>query len=437
MKTKLHFLLVMLVCPMLLSSQTYFDRTYDIGDIDHPVAFVADQAGSVIVCGWFEDGNHENQRAFALKVNNFGDEVWRVTSEETSKYMALCITENGHIAIAGSKSDYGFISLINNESGEEIWSYADDTSEGFWFGSVNEISNGTDFRLHAALTTDATHPATYYLFDAENGNFIESVENPNNINSPVYVSGKMATDEIWFGYLDAVFCSRFDGTGFIWSFGAQHIAGIDKYSPTQGCVVRVEGHSIGLLIQTIQGEGTYGEFFDIIQQDYTVTGSGSLGTDKLLVTGTIDGEMAIWFIEHDLSAMTDRSYPSTYPRMGIDILGLPTNDMLIMGKENSGPGDDSDLFLMKLDSEGLVSTHELSREDKVWISPNPTSGTININGLEEGNVEVSIYNNLGQIVKKVSHTSKHISIEELTNGFYMAVVSVDGKFVKQEKLIKW
>ncbi len=419
MKTKLPFLLAMLICPMLLSSQVYYDRTYDIGDIDHPVAFIADQAGNVIVCGWFEDENHENQRAFALKVNNLGDEVWRITSEETSKYMALCITESGHIALAGSKSDYGFLHLINSESGEEIWSYADDTSEGFWFGSVNELSNGTDFRLHAAITTDATHPATYYLFDAENGNFIESVENTNNINSPIYLSGKMATDEIWLGYLDAVFCSRYDGSGFVWSFGAEHIAGLDKYSATQGCVVRVAGHSIGLLIQTIQGDGTYGEFFDIIQQDYTVTGSGILGTDKVLVTGTIEGELAIWFIEHDLSGMTDRTYPGDSPRMGIDILGLPSNDMIVMGTENGGSANETDLFLMKLDSEGLVSTQELNREDKVWISPNPTTGTINISGLEKGNVEVSIYNNLGQIVKKVSNTNQHISLEELTNGFIL------------------
>lgn len=435
MKTKLFFLIVMITYPLLMSSQVYFDRTYDIGDMDHPVAFVADNAGDIIVCGWFEDENNQNQRAFALKVNNFGDEIWRITSEETSKYVALCITESGHIALAGSKNNHCFIRLINSESGEEIWTYADDTSEGFWFGSVNVISNGTDFRLHAAKTTDVPHQISYYLFDSENGNFIELVEDPNNFYSPVYTSAQIATNEIWFGTDDVIVCTRYDGTGFLWSFGAQHIAGLDKYSPTQGCVVRVEGHSIGLLIQTIQGDGTYGEFFDVNQQDYTVTGSGILGTDKILVTGKIEGELAVWFIEHDLSGMTDRTYPGDSPRMGIDILGLPSNDMIVMGTENGGSGNETNLFLMKMDAEGLVSTQELSRDDKVWISPNPASGIINISGHHKGIIGVSIYNSLGQIVKKVSNANQRISIEELTNGFYMAVVSVDGEVVKQEKLI--
>jgi hypothetical protein len=436
MKTKLFFLIAMITYPLLMSSQVYYDRTYDIGDMDHPVAFVADNEGNIIVCGWFEDGNNQNQRAFALKVNNFGDEIWRITSEETSKYVALCITESGHIALAGSKNNHGFIRLINSESGEEIWSYLEDAYEGFWFGSVNELSNGTDFRLHAAKTTDAPHPINYYLFDSESGNYIDSLGNPNNISSPVFVSSQIAPDEIWFACEGVVVCTRYDGSGFTWSFGSEHIAGLDRYSPTQGCVVRVAGPYIGLLIKTIQGDGTYGEFFDIIQQDYTVTGSGILGTDKVLVTGTIEGELAIWFIEHDLSGMTDRTYSGDSPRMGIDILGLPSNDMIVMGTENGGSANETDLFLMKLDSEGLVSTQELSREDKVRISPNPTTGTINISGLEKGNVEVSIYNNLGQIVKKVSNANQRISIEELTNGFYIAVISVDGEVIKQEKLIK-
>lgn len=437
MKTRLYFLMVIIIYPMLMSSQVYYDRTYDIGIVDHPVAYVADQAGNVIVCGWFEDENQENRRAFAFKVNDYGEEVWRITSEETSKYMALCITENGNIALAGSKNNYGFLSLINSESGEGIWSYQDDTSEGFWFGSVNELSNGTEFRLHAALTTNSPHPITYYLFDAESGNFIVSDESPSIINNPVFVSGQMATDEIWFASEELIVCKRYDGTGFIWSFSAEHIAGLDMYSPNQGCVVRLSGGSIGLLINGISGTGNvYGEYFNIAHQDYTVTGSGILGTDKILVTGTIDGKLAAWFIDHDLSGMSDRIYPSAYPRIGVDILGLPSNDILIMGTENGSSDIETNIFLKKLDSEGLVSTQELAEENKVWFSPNPTSGPLNISGFEAGNVEVSIYNNLGQLLKKISNTSQRISIEELTNGFYIAVVSVDGEVVKKEKLIK-
>ncbi|MDY0076678.1 MAG: hypothetical protein RBR87_05310, partial [Bacteroidales bacterium] len=104
MKTKLLLLIFIFVFPLILVSQVYYDRTYDIGFIDHPVAFVSDALGNTYVCGWFEDANFENQRAFVFKVNIDGSEEWRVTLDEPSKYMALCITESGNIALAGNRN---------------------------------------------------------------------------------------------------------------------------------------------------------------------------------------------------------------------------------------------------------------------------------------------------------------------------------------------
>ncbi len=442
MKKRLIYFAMLTIFPLMMSSQVYYNQTFSFGTFDHPVAFVSDHVGNVIVCGWYEDMSHENQNAFALKVNINGDEVWRITSEDTSKYMALCITENGNIAIAGSKNNHCYLSLLDSQSGAEIWSYQEDNSEGFWFGSINEITNGTDYRLHAGKTTDATHLIQYYVFDSEIGSYLESVADINHIDSPVFVSRQVSPNQIWFACEGLVICNNFDRYLWLWEFSTIHIAGVDKYSPDQGCVVRyyfyppTNQYLIGVLTQSLEGYIIFGNAFELTYPNYHIMGSGILGTDKILVTGTIEGELAVWFIDYALTNMHERIYPSDPPRVGVDVLGLPSNDMVIMGTETDNTGNETDIFLMKLDADGLVSTKDLTMEDNIQIFPNPTSGKIYISSNETGHVEVTVFNNLGQMVKKLSDTDQNISIENLTNGVYIAVISVDGVVVKQEKLVK-
>jgi hypothetical protein len=440
MKTHLLNLLISTLFPFALLSQTYFDRTYDFGTIDHPVAFVSDQMGNVIVCGWFEDANHENQKAFALKVNTNGDEIWRISLEDTSRYMALCITESGQIVLAGSKNNHCYLSMVNSESGEEMWTYQEDTSEGFWFGSVNEITDGTDYRLHAAKTTDAAHLIQYDVFDPESGDYIENVNDINHIFNPVFVSGQIAPNQIWFACEGLVISNNYNGFCGLWLFSTIHIAGVDRYSPNKGFVARLftwgSEYYLGVLTKTLEGDLVYGNAFEIIHRNFNVTGSGIIDADKILTTGTIEGELAVWFIDYELTNMYERIYPSASPRIGLDVLGLPSNDMVIMGTETINTGIETDIFLMKLDSDGLVSTEELTKEESIHIYPNPTSGEIYISNNNPGNVKVNIFNNLGKKVKTLSTTNQYISINELPAGFYVATIDIDGVFIKQEKLIK-
>ena len=297
MKNRLLYLAVLTLFPLMLSSQEYYNHTFSFGALDHPVAFISDQVGSVYVCGWFEDVNHENQRAFALKVNINGNEVWRTTIEDSSKFMALCITESGNIALAGNINNHCFLSVVSSESGDQIWSYQEEVSEGFWFGSVNEITNGTDYRLHAVRTTNATHLIQYSVFDSESGNYIQDVENLNHIDNPVFVSAQISPNQIWFACEGMVMCDNYNGLSELWIFSSLHIAGVDRYSLDKGCVVRLfiwgSEYYLGVLTKTLEGSIVYGNAFELIYPSYSITGSGILGTDKILVTGTIEGELAV------------------------------------------------------------------------------------------------------------------------------------------------
>ena len=445
MKNRLLYLAVLTFFPLMLSSQVYYNHTFSFGAFDHPVAFISDQAGSVYVCGWFEDANHENQSAFALKININGDEVWRATIEDSSKYMALCITEGGHITLAGSKNNHCFLSQVNSESGTEIWSYQEEVSEGFWFGSVNEITNGVDYRLHAAKTTDATHLIQYDVFDSEVGIYIETVKNINHIDTPVFVSGQISPNQIWFACEGLVICNNYDSYCWLWEFSTIHIAGVNKYSQDQGCVVRywffppTNQYFIGILTMAPEGI-VYGNSFELTYPNYSVIGSGILGTDKILVTGTIEGELAVWFIDYALTNMYERTYPSDPPRIGVDVLGLPSNDMVIMGTETGSTGDETDIFLMKLDADGLVSTGEITEGENIRIYPNPGNEEIKVRiAVQHKQSLIELFDLKGRLVLKENFTGTEGSINStfLPSGTYIYKITSNdglfesGKWVKQ------
>ena len=444
MKNRLIYLAVVILFPLVLSPQVYYNHTFSFGALDHPVAFISDQAGSVYVCGWFEDANHENQSAFALKININGDEVWRATIEDSSKFMALCITASGHIALAGNKNNHCFLSLVSSESGTEIWSYQEEVSEGFWFCSVNEITNGTDYRLHAARTTNATHLIQYYVFDSESGNYIVDVEDINNIFSPVFVSGQISPNQIWFACEGLVICNNYNGLCGFWMFSALHIAGVDRYSPDKGCVVRLfawgSEYYIGVLTKTLEGNIVYGNAFEIVYPNFNVKGSGILGSDKILVTGTIEDELAVWFIDYALTNMYERTYQSDPPRMGVDVLGLPSNDMVIMGTETGSTGDETDIFLMKLDADGLVSTGEITEGENIRIYPNPGNEEIKVRiAVQHKQSLIELFDLKGRLVLKENFTGTEGSINStfLPSGTYIYKITSNdglfesGKWVKQ------
>ena len=310
---------------------------------------------------------------------------------------------------------------------------------------MNEITNGVDYRLHAAKTTDATHLIQYDVFDSEVGIYIETVENINHIDTPVFVSGQISPNQIWFACEGLVICNNYDSYCWLWEFSTIHIAGVNKYSQDQGCVVRywffppTNQYFIGILTMAPEGI-VYGNSFELTYPNYSVIGSGILGTDKILVTGTIEGELAVWFIDYALTNMYERTYQSDPPRMGVDVLGLPSNDMVIMGTETGSTGDETDIFLMKLDADGLVSTGEITEGENIRIYPNPGNEEIKVRiAVQHKQSLIELFDLKGRLVLKENFTGTEGSINStfLPSGTYIYKITSNvglyesGKWVKQ------
>jgi len=184
----------------------------------------------------------------------------------------------------------------------------------------------------------------------------------------------------------------------------------------------------------------YGNSFELTYPNYSVIGSGILGTDKILVTGTIEGELAVWFIDYALTNMYERTYPSDPPRIGVDVLGLPSNDMVIMGTETGVSGTETDIFLMKLDADGLVSTGEITEGENIRIYPNPGNEEIKVRIAAQNKQSLfELFDLKGRLVLKENFTGTEGTFNTtfLPSGTYIYKITSNdglfesGKWVKQ------
>ena len=71
--------------------------------------------------------------------------------------------------------------------------------------------------------------------------------------------------------------------------------------------------------------------------------------------------------------------------------------------------------------------------DGITVSPNPSSGLVQINGIDVA--EVTVYNILGQIVKTERSTNE-IDLEGLPQGIYTLRIADERGFVVTKKVIK-
>ncbi len=433
-------------------AQNYFNQTYNFGDMDHPLAIVTDSSENIYVCGWFEDVNQAVPHAFVLKTDADGQELWRVTLADTSKYFALCVTHTGSLALAGSKNNHCFLSLLNTGDGSELWTREEVGYENFWFATVDEVLDSTGYFFFVRKEINGAHKIRYELINPSNGNLIYEHIDINTIGGVAYTSGLMTPEKVWTAgdlddYSGLVLGKNYNGVGnlgFYWDFKSSHVAGVHRYSAKRGSVVRYyvwyDGTKwLAVLTMLNDGGDVWGNSFEIVHDTFNVAGSGKYENGKFVVTGTIDNELALWFIDHDLTYMEEKTIATATPRAGVDVVCLPSLDMILMGTEQpDSTNNNTNVFLMKLDSTGLVSTPEHQQQQTISVYPNPAANQLYIksNGQRLNHAKAYIVNSMGQTVKTVVNLNRPIDLSNLTKGLYVVVVYNNNKLVSQQKFIK-
>ncbi len=446
----IFLLLGFLFSPFQSKTQNYFDYTYDFGDIDHPLSIVTDSTENIYVCGWFENSNQEVPHAFVLKTDSDGQELWRVTLSDTSKFYALCLTHTGNLALAGSKNNRCFITSLNNQTGNELWANEVAGSENFWFATVNEIVDSNNYKLFVRKEINGAHKIRYSLFDSSNGNFLEEYININTVYGVAYTSLLIDSSQVWTAgnsdentglILDENFGP---GISFYWSFSSIHIAGLHPYSDNIWSEVDYFKWSDGkyyLEVLTLDfiNSDVWGNAFEIAHDTFNVAGSGKYENGMFVVTGIINQKLSLWFIDHDLTYMKEKTIDTDKARAGVDVVCLPSLDMIIMGTEHPDSTDSiTDVFLMKLDSTGVVSTPEHKFVENFTIYPNPVTNQLYIksNGYNLNYAIAYVVNSKGQTVKTITNVNRPVSVSDLPSGLYVTVVYDGSKLLYREKFIK-
>ena len=81
-----------------------------------------------------------------------------------------------------------------------------------------------------------------------------------------------------------------------------------------------------------------------------------------------------------------------------------------------------------------VISVDLLKVDNIQLYPNPTSGQINVFGLESGKVRV--LNGIGNLVKEVAFYEPEIDISELPSGVYFIQITSDDHKVFAQRIFK-
>ncbi len=450
--TFVFFVLLMMLLSFEGKSQNYFDYTYNFGDIEQPLAIVTDSAENIYVCGWFEDSLYQIPHAFVLKTDADGQELWRVTLSDTSKFYALCLIHDGNLAIAGSRNNRCFLTLLDSQTGSELWANEQSGSDNFWLATINEIVDSGNYKLFVRKEVNGAHKIRYLLFGSSNGNLLLEYINVNTVYGVAYTSLEIDSSQVWTaGNTDENTGLIWDvnfgpGISYYWSFSTVHIAGLHPYSDNFGSEVDYFKSSdgkyfMGVLTIDLTYFNTWGNAFEIehSQDHFTVTGSDKYETGKFVITGTIDNELALWFIDHDLTEMDDKTIPTQYPRTGIDVVVLPSTDMILMGTELPDTSSNAtDVFLMKLNQYGLVSTPEHQLSEAITIYPNPATNWLYIksNGHNLNHVKAYMVNSMGQTVKTITNLNCPLDLSGIPNGLYVLVVYDNLKLLSRQKFVK-
>ena len=91
-----------------------------------------------------------------------------------------------------------------------------------------------------------------------------------------------------------------------------------------------------------------------------------------------------------------------------------------------------DVFVLKLNEEGMVGVDEIEEESVVSVYPNPTNGLIRVVGVKAK--ETQVFNSLGQYV--MSFYGNEANIGALVSGIYLLRI-IDGEgIIRTVRLVR-
>lgn len=358
-KLILSFILLFLF-EVQLNAQSYYDVTFDFDYFDNPTTIISDESNNVFICGWSCNNSSSDCHGFALKIDDNGNELWRIIEDSTSKFHSMYILEDGNIVIAGSMQNSSYINVVRSIDGTTVWSYHETDTLDWWFGSIVELGDIGSEKLWIAKTTNYFHYPLFYEFNSADGT-INDIQSHWPSYHPVESSLIQSSDKYWMGTKSSVINGRYDGTfHYYWAYDAIHTAGIDIFPENKMLLVKLNyfgssGYNMKFLTWDFETQSIEAVHVDLDDTGVVVNGSGISVDNNILITGISDNQLFLWIYGSNFILQEEIYFKYDTPRTGLDVIGLETSEIVIMGTETSTSNTSTDVFIMKRDSYGTVS----------------------------------------------------------------------------------
>ena len=393
---------------------------------------------------------------FVIKTDQMGDTLWTKTHSLESGFVGAGIqTADGGFVITGKTGIYLFLMKLT-EVGDIWWSVKYNFGTTYANG-ISVIESG-DHDLYVVgenfigeevccaplvLKTDAEGNIldSFNLPYAENGRAYDIVETPDSNFVISYSS-------IYMGPPDPQLIKVDKNGNTLWhkaydSYCECHV----NLTHDNGFII--SGHQVNTykpyLIKTdsagnIIWNKSYSDYH-VFNYDLKVTQATDNG--YLMVGGMMDSvsDLIILKINSLGDSVWGRTYGGTDEDFGNSIITTNDNGFAIVGYTRSFGSDHREVWFLKTDSLGLItSTRKYPITEKhINIYPNPFSNSTTLKANTEfKNLNVSVLNALGQKIKQfdnINGTSFTLYRNDLPKGIYFLQLAQKDDFVAIEKVI--
>jgi len=166
----------------------------------------------------------------------------------------------------------------------------------------------------------------------------------------------------------------------------------------------------------------------------------------MLFVGTIDGSVKRYTdIDNNLNGrfqLEDEMYGEVYDgsRIGIALADLNDDDILELVVGNFRGGLTAYQSSISTDGDIVSSTISAEIEDEIKLYPNPAHDFINIElgDLDHRNIQINIYNSIGQILvsRRVSESIEQIETNRFAKGIYFCEIKLETERVIKKFVVK-
>ena len=431
------------------------------GGSNYNVAFSAQQTadGNYIIAGttYSTDspvtGNHGGADFWVVKLSNTGNMLWEKTYGGSSTDQAKSIVQTadgGYIVAGSSQSNDG--QVTGNHGGTDYWVVKiDDTGALQWQKSLG--GSGEDIGYAVQQTFDGGYIVT------GNSNSTDAQVTGNHGGADYWVvklddTGAIVWENSYGGSNDDLANSiqQTIDTGYIVSGSAS--------SPVSGNVTQSFGNDDYWVVKisrngTLQWQKSLGgsgndDAFGIQQttdSGYVVAG-GSNSTDSE-VTGN-HGDFDVWVVKLSKCYLDSPTLVRSGNTLSVGAYSTyqwNLNGTAIPGgTNNTFTIIDSGIYSVNVtDSGGCIGTskaltaqregvNQLYTNYNILVTPNPTTGIVNLTGV--GPVNINVYNTVGQL-QKTAENSETISIAEFPTGLYFLRLSnKSGELLYETKVLR-